>query len=104
MPTVAQQIDCVTTARDPAGRRQIAYVGGPSVGGGRWQLSVEDAIRAIQSGSVFFVTFEAESYIVSIGTAPDGRRYLRTAMGEADSSMLLRLKECGREAGSSGSG
>ena len=95
MSAVAQQIDCVTTARDPVGRRQVTRVGGPTVGGGRWQLSVDEAIRAIQSGSVFFVTFEAESYIVSVGTSHDGHRYLRTAMGEADSSMLLRLKECG---------
>jgi len=95
MASVAQQIDCVTTARDSVGRRQITRVGGPTVGGGRWQLGVDEAVRAIQAGSVFFVTFEAESYIVSVGTAPDGRRFLRTAMGEADSSMLLRLKECG---------
>ena len=95
MAAIAQQIDCVTTARDSVGRRQITRVGGPKVGGGRWQLNVDEAIRAIQSGSVFFVTFEAESYIVSVASAPDGRKFLRTALGEADSSMLLRLKECG---------
>ena len=95
MAVFAQHIDSIATARDTYGCRKITYVGGPKLGGGRWQLSVEEAIRAIQSGSVFFVTFEAESYIVAVGTAPDGQRYLRTPMGEADSSMLLRLKECG---------
>ena len=94
MSPLAQQIDCITTERDAVGRRELRGVGGPQLGGGRWQLGVEEAIRAIQSGSVFFVTFEAESYSVSVGTAPDGRKFLRTSFGEADSSMLFRLREC----------
>lgn len=91
----AQQIDCISSERDPLGRRLLTHVGGPQAGGGRWKLSLDEAIRALQSGSVYFVTFEAESYIVTLGTASGGRRFLRTARGEADSSMLLRLPECG---------
>jgi len=91
---VAQQIDCVCTEPDPLGRRLITHVGGPQASGGRWKLSVDETIRALQTGSIYFVTFEAESYIVTVGTGPGARRFLRTALGEADSSMLLRLPEC----------
>lgn len=90
---IAQQIDCISTERDPLGRRRLTHVGGPQADGGRWKSSVDEAIRALQAGSIYFVTFEAESYIVTVGTGPGGRRFLRTALGEADSSMLLRLPE-----------
>ena len=85
----AKLIHCVTVARDSIGRRTLTHVGGPD-----WMLSVAEAVRAIQTGTIFFVTVAAESYIVSVGAAPDGSPYLRTALGEEDSSMLLRLPEC----------
>jgi hypothetical protein len=54
------------------------------VGGSGWRLSLEEATRAIRSGSVFFVTLEGESYLVPIET-----------LGEGGWGMLFRLKECG---------
>ncbi len=92
MPAV--QIDCICTERDAFNRRCITHVGGPGSSGERWKLSFEEVIRALQSGTIYFATFNAESYIVTFGVDPAGRRFLRTALGEPDSSMLLRLPEC----------
>lgn len=86
----AKLIDCVSVGRDVLGRRTLTHVGGAG-----WRLSVGETVQAIRSGRIFFVTVAAESYIVSIGTASDGTPFLRTALGEEDSSMLLRLPECG---------
>jgi hypothetical protein len=80
---LAQCIDCITTERDASGRRRITHVSGTSPAGGRWRLSREDALRAVRRGTVYYVTFEAESHMV---TAEN--------LAEADSSMLLRLPEC----------
>ena len=64
------------------------------IGGTGWQCSVAQAAEAIRAGTIFFVTIAAESYIVSIGSRGNGEIFLRTALGEEDSSMLLRLPEC----------
>jgi hypothetical protein len=89
----AQQIHHIITRRDPMGRREITHVGGVLPSGERWRLTVEEAIAAVRAGTIYFVTLEGESYIVAVGTDPSGRRFLRTALGESDSSMLLRLPE-----------
>jgi hypothetical protein len=75
----ARQIECIVVERDRLGRRVLTHVGGSG-----WRLSLEEAICAIRSGSVFFVTLEGESYLVPIET-----------LGEGGWSMLFRLKECG---------
>jgi hypothetical protein len=95
MPAV--QIDCICTERDAFNRRQITHVSGPGTDadGERWKRDVAEVVRALQSGTIYYATFNAESYIVTFGVDPAGRRFLRTALGEADSSMLLRLPECG---------
>lgn len=85
----AKQIDCVLTGRDRNGQRRVTHVGGPG-----WRLTVEEVIRAIDAGEIFFVTWEAESHIVSVGPRVDGERRLCTALGDDESSLLLRLKEC----------
>ncbi len=79
----AQLIDCITTERDAAGRRRITHVGGRRPGGERWRLTREDALRAARTGEIYYVTFEAESYMVAL-----------ESLADPESNMLLRLPEC----------
>jgi hypothetical protein len=80
---LAQRIDCITTERDGSGRRRITHISGTAANGERWHLTREDALRAARRGTIYFVTFEAESYMVAA-----------ESLAEPDSSMLLRLPEC----------
>ena len=75
----AREIECIVVERDRLGRRVLTHVGGSG-----WRLSLEEATCAIRSGSLFFVTLQGESYLVSL-----------EALVEGGSSMLFRLKECG---------
>ena len=84
----AKEINCIVTGYDHRGSRCITQVGGQG-----WRLSVEEATRAIQTGGIFFVTFEGQSYIVTVGRGGDGRPELHTSLDDG-ASMLLRLKEC----------
>lgn len=85
----ARQIQCIVTEADRHGHRAISELRGPG-----WRLSLEEMMQAIERGEIFFLTLDGESYSVSVGTDAGGRKYLRTALGEDSSSMLLRLREC----------
>ena len=85
----ARQIHCIVTESDRFGERRITGLRGRG-----WSLTVEEAFEAIRSGEVFFATLEGQSYSVVVGTAKDGRKFLRTALGEDNPAMLLRLREC----------
>ena len=74
--------------------RRIASVGGIA-NGQYWQLSLDQAIQAIESGFVFYVEQPAGDRVnVVIARSQRGKRYLKTVADGDEPNNLLALPEC----------
>ncbi|HEX9993515.1 MAG TPA: DUF3892 domain-containing protein [Acidimicrobiales bacterium] len=94
--TITVQIRCInkTDRLDPAER--IKAVGGVNSDGTRWKLSLDDAIRGVETGRYHFYVERPAGHrvwvIVAVSAA--GRKYLKTANDGEQPNNLLSLPEC----------
>ncbi|MBV5259207.1 DUF3892 domain-containing protein [Synechococcus moorigangaii CMS01] len=65
-----------------------------AVGGSGWQLSLEDAIAAIETGRYAFYTHHGGVYADVIVVTRNGRKHLRTTSDSTTSNNLLQLAYC----------
>lgn len=94
--TITVQIRCInkTDRMDPAER--IKAVGGVNGDGSRWKLSLDDAIRGVESGKYrFYVERPAGHRVwVVVAKSASGRKYLKTENDGEQPNNLLSLPEC----------
>ncbi len=94
--TITVQIRCInkTDRMDPAER--IRAVGGVNGDGTRWKLSLDDAIRGVETGKYrFYVERPAGHRVwVVVAVSASGRKYLKTENDGEQPNNLLSLPEC----------
>lgn len=94
-PTMVQtaQIMCINKNNRTDPTERITHVGGVQTS--RWKITLDDAIRKIESGEwKFFTSVNGRSVWVEIATSASGRKYLRTEADSRESNNLLSLPEC----------
>ena len=89
------QIQCVVQDTKKDEDRRIDYVGGIH-GGSRWKLSIDDAIKGVESGTYAFFTMannvKATVFVAKHPTS--GRKYLTTSPDGRKANNLLSLPSC----------
>lgn len=84
----AWKIECITRSQG-----RITHFGGRDGSDTRWELSAEELIREVELGErICYVTFEGESYLVTVRVDADGKKSLHTLLGD----LRTRLPECRR--------
>jgi len=89
------QIQCInkTPRMDP--HERIASVGGVNPDGGRWKLTLAEAIAGIEQGKwQFYVSVQGNSVWVVIAKSAAGHKYLKTQNDGDQPNNLLSLPEC----------
>jgi hypothetical protein len=88
------RIDCIEKEPRNDPYHRIRRVGGPNGDGTRWNMSVDDAIRNVESGKYdFYVSQDRHTVNVVVATRL-GHKYLKTAPDRDTPDNLLSLKEC----------
>ena len=89
------EITCINSDGSDADRR-IHAIGGASSGegGGRWKMSLDDAIAGIESGKWLFWTRGGGEPVNVVVAHRNGRKYLKTENDGQEPNNLLILREC----------
>jgi hypothetical protein len=89
------QITCInkTNRTDPHDR--IDWIGGTNPDGGRWKMTVANAVTAIENGTYsFYVSVGGVSVWVIVATSQWGHKYIKTQNDGDQPNNLLSLPEC----------
>ncbi|RZM24557.1 MAG: DUF3892 domain-containing protein [Pedobacter sp.] len=87
------QISCINKNDRQSPYERIAYVGGIH-NGGRWKLSLKDAIKGIEDQKYsFYTSVNGHLRNVVIATR-SGTKYLKTEADNDTPDNLLSLQEC----------
>jgi hypothetical protein len=89
-------IDCVTTPHRNSPHEHITHVGGQNPNGvGRWQDTVPNVVRFIETNQHRFYTREGNaSAWVGVRTSAAGNKFLQTHADGVWKDNLLALNEC----------
>jgi hypothetical protein len=83
----AVEITCVS-----AELGEVTHVGGALPDGSTWQLSVQSLIEAIQGGTIYYLKFEGNAFLVNVERDRLGRVVLTVGLREP--SLLMLLPRC----------
>ena len=93
-PALNVQVMCINKTHRTSPHDRIQNIGGVNADGGRWKLTVEQAILAIKAGKWrFFTSVQGKGVWVVIATN-EGREYLKTEADSLHPNNLLALPEC----------
>ena len=89
------KVTCVTKPDRYSAHEHITRLGGVRPDGGRWEDSVENVIRIIESGHHRFYTANCNqiAYLV-VRKSASGRKYVQTKADGSFCNNLLSLDEC----------
>ncbi len=89
------QISCINKTDRPNPHERIRRVGGVNPDGGRWGLTLEQAIAGIEAGTWrFWVSAKGSSVWVVVAKSRLGNKYLKTEPDGEIPDNLLSLPEC----------
>lgn len=76
-------------------QERITHIGGRNSPTEKWKITVDDAIRGIESGKwSFYVNRGGSKVNVIVSTSRSGRKYLKTVNDGEEPNNLLSLPEC----------
>lgn len=88
------RIQCINKSDRMSAHERIKFIGGVH-NGKPWKLSLEDAIRGIESGKWrFYVSVNNDTVWVIVVTSASGQKYLKTQNDGDQPNNLLSLPEC----------
>jgi hypothetical protein len=88
---LADQIACINKDDRQNPYQRITHVGGTG-----WRMTLQEAIRAIESGQrSFYVSRGGGNTVrVIVATSQNGNKYLKTEADSSEPNNLLSLPEC----------
>ncbi len=92
---VTHKIKCINKSNSFSAYERISHVGGTNGSDARWKLTLDQAIKEIESGKCrFYVGVNGEPVPVIISTSENGNKYLKTENDNEQPIDLLSLSEC----------
>ncbi|MDA9474745.1 hypothetical protein XI03_09575 [Bradyrhizobium sp. CCBAU 65884] len=88
------RIRCINKTDRPNAHERVKNVGGLNSDGTRWKLSVEKAIRDIESHEWEYYVEESGKTARVIVATHNGHKYIKTAADGIQPDNLLSLPEC----------
>ena len=91
------RVDCINKTNRTSAHERIHSLGGPQPsGGGRWKMSQQDVIRAIDAREHTFYVERPAGHRVDliVAVSPLGNRYVKTIADGEQPDNLLALREC----------
>ncbi len=91
------QVDCIVKDDRLNPYERIQYLGGPNAGGGRWKLSQDDVIKAIENntyGSFFVQSADGRRVNLVVAVSRYGNKYVKTEADSQEPNNLLSLPSC----------
>jgi len=91
------QVDCIVKDDRFNPYERIQYLGGPNSGGGRWKLSQQQVIAAIEANTYgpFWVASPGGRQVkLVIAVSPYGNKYVKTEADGLEPNNLLSLRSC----------
>ena len=89
------EIKCIKKTNRDSAYERIKIIGGVNSDGERWELSQEEAIKAIEDGKWnFFVKKDGVSVDVIVAISANRNKYLKTKNDGEQPNNLLSLPEC----------
>src|SRR5205823_12010937 len=89
------RVSCINKPQRDDPTRRIQAIGGTHRDGSHWKLSLDEAIRYVESGRFNFYTFvNNEKRNIVVDVSPRGNKFLRTEGDERHENDLLALDEC----------